>query len=336
MTTDIEGYPEGKMMPLPGICKKKFQKRGINTTVMSAETLSMSNVESLVYGEISEEIVKEMILHVQREKPTLWGASKPRTFISRQVLLTLYKDLTGIGFDKLSTLTHDMNQVNKDSLRENIKRVREVLCSWADKQINLGDQSTWRYAARNTNFPKPHEEVSLWFDSADFRLSGKRSTSKKDDWWSFKLNSPGVRYMVILDAKTNCRGIYGPYSPKVFDGHWLSCHSDWLEQHLSGAHVAADQHFEWGRDNLRGVKFHTPFKKKAKKRKPGHERPLSTLTQEQKQYNTSLYEVRARVESIFGVIKTKWKALQNPFFESHLQHKFITRTAVAIYNRENQ
>ena len=52
---------------------------------------------------------------------------------------------------------------------------------------------------------------------------------------------------MLSDAMRCVRRLWGGYSPKLFDGHFLKMNSDWLLWELSGGVVVADQHFNWGK-----------------------------------------------------------------------------------------
>ena len=73
----------------------------------------------------------------------------------------------------------------------------------------------WKTAASTIEFPK-NVAADLWMDSSDFPLTGKRSTSRKDDWWSYKLNGPGCRYMFLIDGQGRIRKIWARYFFKYF------------------------------------------------------------------------------------------------------------------------
>ena len=103
--------------------------------------------------------------------------------------------------------------------------------------------------------------VNIWLDSSDFRVAkkaGKRGL--KSDKWSFKLNSPGRRFMFACDGKVKVRRLWGGYSPKVHDGTFLELMHESIEQELHSAHVIGDQHFAKGRRLFDEILFYTPFK----------------------------------------------------------------------------
>jgi hypothetical protein len=68
--------------------------------------------------------------------------------------------------------------------------MRIHLEQWERGKIKKGKLSDWRRAAIRVPLGKQVKVVNLLVDSTDFRLSGKRRTSKKSEGWSYKLNLP--------------------------------------------------------------------------------------------------------------------------------------------------
>jgi hypothetical protein len=167
-------------------------------------------------------------------------------------------------------------------------------------------------------------------DSIDLHQEGVSKGHKKDPSWSYKLNSPGQRYMALSDANGKFRALWGGYSPKVYDGDFLKLQRDWLETNLKGAVILADNHFEWGKTGLNGVKFVTIVKHKKGSRATGT--GLSTLTKEVKQYNRELAAARARVENGFGRLVGVFDALQKPWGEDDEQQNACVWIAVGVDN----
>lgn len=138
--------------------------------------------------------------------------------------------------------------------------------------------------------------------------------------------------MVLSDATGRVMRLWGGYSPKLFDGHFLKMNQDWFCRKLSGGVVVADQHFNWGRKHLQDPKFHTPIKKPPK---PGkHFKDARTLTKAEVSYNHAIHQARARVETIFGRMNVRFKILTTPWRESNEQLDALVWMALAILNTE--
>jgi len=144
--------------------------------------------------------------------------------------------------------------------------------------------------------------------------------------------------MFLRDGHGIIRRCWGGYSPKLYDGHWLEVYKEWLEKHLKGASVVADQHFEWGKTSLKGVTFFTHIKKPAKPTKSQLKtgKDIKKLTIEQQKMNKDVRETRARIENVFGYLKTHFKVLAVLFLEDQEQLDAIVHYTSAIHNTRRQ
>jgi ribosomal protein L32 len=179
--------------------------------------------------------------------------------------------------------------------------------------------------------------VNLWADSEDLPLTGKRHISKKDPIWSYKTNSPGRRYILFADGRGRIRILWGGYTLKLFDGNFLEIQKGWQEKKFKGAGVIADHHFDWGKQNLKKVKFVVPFKKEAKRKRRGRrqeEKPKQAqLTSKGiEEWNKKVHHVCARVENRFGVMYQNFQALTKPWPESENQLDHLVFIAAGVIN----
>jgi hypothetical protein len=208
---------------------------------------------------------------------------------------------------------------------------------WAKSQLVLGTSRDWNNAVRNCGLKGVVKDVNLWMDSTDFPLEGVKSVSRKGSKWSYKLNRPGRRYMVLRNGKGKILKLWGGYSPKVYDGTWLEIMKQELDQTLAGGVVIADSHFAKGKTLFENVTFLTniPKQKQSRKKKSDDStegKDLEILTKEQEEFNEAHRRARARVESSFGFIKTKIDALAKPWSESEEQLDCLVWTAAGIHN----
>ena len=301
-------------------------------------TLSYLQIQEELFSRISESQVKELIIFIQAQNPILWGEQQPRNFVSNMVTLVLYKDAFKIGYQKLVKRVKLSYKITHKSLQHNAEVLRLLMKEWSKKHITLGSESDWNQAVHNCGFKGEIKNANLWMDSTDIPLEGRKSISRKDIRWSYKLNSPGRRYMIIRDGKGKVRKIWGGYSPKVHDGTWLEMMKDSLEENLSGGVVLADNHFSVGRKLFQKIKFLTNFAEKSgsKKRKREEEEDgegITTLAKQQKVFNKIHRKARARIETPFGYIKSKIESLSKPWSESSEQLDCLVWTAIGIFNR---
>jgi len=207
---------------------------------------------------VSDEVINSMLSYLSKLEITLWGMEKPRNFLRDMLVTMLYKDLKNIGVVKLHEGVCYGYKVSKNSLMHNTDVIREKLYGWAKEQIVLGNKNTWNAAARNSSLGNQVKDTNLWIDSTDFPLAERNGMGKSSEYWSFKLNSSGQRFMTLQDAHSRVLKVWGGYSPKLYDGHFLRSHHDFFES-LSGAKVIGDNHFEMGKKLFKNVKFYTNY-----------------------------------------------------------------------------
>ena len=250
------------------------------------------------------------------------------------VVMTLYKDLHGIGFDKLTESVHLDFKIGHSSLQHNVHAVRESLLEWSKDYIQVGSPTEWHQASRHCNFKEEFSGINLWIDSSDFPLTKNFAPTSKYDDWSPKLKKAGKRYMTVRE-KGIIRKIWGGYSPKINDGIYLEDHVDEFEDSFANAHFVGDTHFHKGKRLFRKLKFTTPLPVSGGKRKrnAGDEGDdYERATEVKKAYNQSVHACRNRVEIPFATVKNKFNSLTKPWSDSARQHKCLVNYAAAVVN----
>jgi hypothetical protein len=308
--------------------------------------LSYTSLQFLVQAKLPRGLfnIWKFNLAVNKEIQHLWGGEQQQEFIRKMITVCLYKDLYGVGYDRLCRHIDIGIQVRPKSLRHNVKLIRKLLAKWAANHLVNEGCASWNLQKKNFPKKKGFEDANLIIDSTDFPLVGKSSTSRKDPKWSFKLNGPAQRFTVIVDARGKVQGVFGGYSPKLYDGDWVKLMADMLIEKFDGGHIIGDTHYETANRIVKAkggnthLKFYTPFAKpRGRKRKRG-EYPddlsigVKCLTKTQLTWNQKLSHIRARVESPFGLVKSRWSSLNNPFYESEEQHDYLVRIALATHN----
>ncbi len=202
------------------------------------------------------------------------------------------------------------------------------------EQVQTGTYSDWERAKKKIRFRKPVKSLQLFMDSTDIAIAGKRTTSRKDPSWSYKENGPAQRFMIICDAKTRVRYLKGGYTPKLFDGHFLKLQQEDLEEKFKDAVIGADQHFEYGAKNFRKIEFIVPVKAPSKKKSKKNKTTENILCKKDTIHNQRLAAARARVESPFGAIKTKFGSLSAPWKEDLEQQDHLVKFAIGLHKYE--
>lgn len=294
-----------------------------------------SEVLRKVLARVPKHIYEQICTYIRSHQPSLWAAEKPRSFLKDQILLTLYKDLYGVGYHQLAADASFGYTITDHSLNNNCKKIREVLHQWSGEVITIGNEQEWNNQAKNCSFGRRVSDVNLWIDSSDFPMIGKSSVSRKSSYWSYKLNGPGRRYQMISDAKGKIRKIWGGFSPKLYDGDFMVINKDYINEAFRGAKMIADNHYSKAKKYFSNVKIYTNFvvRQTGSKRKRGEEGEddyVINTNKEQKEFNHEHQAARARVESPFGLIKRKFRCFQIPWGESEDQLNFAVYYAAAI------
>lgn len=299
-------------------------------------SLKYTNIENTVYEKVGKETMQEMERYVKQKRLILWGEDKPRYFLKRNLILCLYKDIVCIGYQRLLRTVDGLGfRINHKSLQHNTLVLRKSLHAWATVNIRLGTLKEWTDAARHVSPPDELSQVCLWMDSVDFILQGRRTVSRRSPDWSYKSNRPGQRYMFLRDGKGKVRKVWGGYSPKTFDGHWLRVQREWLEEELAGAGVIADNHFVWGTKNLHRVKFYCNLRELHSCQEDIDPDPTNYLSAKQRTLNLKIKQLRARVENTFGQMLGMFTSLSKPWAEGKQQQDYLVLVAAAVLNKKH-
>lgn len=324
-----------------------FETSRIERRLSVAEKMNFARMIYYVESKLSSDLRSELTEYVNSHPRVaeLWGQEQPNKFIETMVCTALYKDLSALGYSKIIQDVNFGFSIQAKSLSHNVKLIREMLMEWAKKQIVNEKKQAWNASSKILPKKKELKQVNLFMDSTDFRLAGKVLVSRKDSRWSYKLNSPGQRFQVLCDAKEIVQKVWGRYSPKIYDGHWIEIMAEELGLQFSGAFIIADTHYETANNILsrfkmqKRIRFYTPIAQpRGRKLKKNENLPndlsrgACVLTKEQQLYNKRHAHVRARVESPFGLIKMKWQGLSKPFFEKEYQQTLLVYIALGIHN----
>ena len=301
--------------------------------------MQLQGVKVELEAKLSAAVLSEVISYVKAQQPKLWGASKPRDFIQITVLLVLYHDITAIGYQALLKKIQLPYKISDKSLIHNTHVLRHLFSKWARTVIKLESCVEWKANSRSANVPASMPGVNLWTDSSDFKVQRSKGGRVKRSDHSFKLNRPGRRYLVFMDGKSHIRKVLGGYSPKVYDSHAVQLVKPWVEAHLTGGVVVADQHFATAAKDIKGVKFFVPHKKPYNSKKrlaAGDLQDVGTLPAKKKKFNDELAHLRARMEQPFGWIKTCFMMLDKPWREDLDQMDALVEFAFGVYTRRKQ
>lgn len=296
--------------------------------------LTYSDLKKFVEKKLSSHVYNQVLRFLQGKSPNLWGGQQKKDFLERNMVFVLYKYLKNVGFQNLLQEANFGSTFSDKSFRHNCHIILGLLEAWADTQLIFGQKRDWIAAARNVNRPAPFEKVVLWLDSFDVPKQNPSGWSKKDDDFSYKLNRYGSRYMCIRDGKGKVRKLWGGYTPKLYDSHFIKLKRKKFNKRMKGVHMIADQHFEYANESLTETKIWTNKKKeKSKKRKRDEsEDEDQILTKADTTYNATHNRLRNRVENIFGFVSNLFQSLKEPWAESDAQLDRLVFFAMAVYN----
>lgn len=181
--------------------------------------ISFQHISYKVGHTIGKLCLTNIVEFLDTQDLSLWGAQQPRLFEVKSLYISIYKDLTGIGYKELSEGTKLWHKIADKTLRHNCQLLRELRWKWGKRKIIKGEKKNWDDSSENVRKPAFLKKVNLWMDSFDIALRVKAKRS--DDNWSFKCNSKGIRFQAILDGESRFRGLYGGYSLKLYEVHWV-------------------------------------------------------------------------------------------------------------------
>jgi len=294
-------------------------------------------VQEKVEHSVSEGVLKKMISYVKDNKLALWRERQPPSFLQHMVVITIYHDLTGIGYSTLEKEVKFPYKISHKSLSHNCQKIRKLLGEWGNSTIKLNNESTWKLASIGITISKRVKEIGtgayLWIDSVDLPINKFKGYITKFPWYSFKLNGPGRRFMLIRNGRRKVVGMWGGYTPKLYDGHWVQDHKKELNEKLAGATIFGDNHFQYGAKYLKNAKILTPNGPErknpdmfewvqgdegmSKRKRDVYEfdrgESVERETKEELKWNADIKRLRARVEEIFGYLTNKFVLLAEPF-----------------------
>jgi hypothetical protein len=186
-------------------------------------------------------------------------------------------------------------------------------------------------------FPNDFALANLWIDTTDFKLTDRQSIKGNTDFYSHKEGAPALRYRILFDARGVARKIFRPTGGGIHEANFVRLTADWFEEHLKGAVIIGDSHFSTAAKLFHDPKVLTPVNPKEKEQKcKASEDPdlelLEVKTKTKQKYSDDGHKVRGRVESPFGLIKSKFKALDQKRHGEEEQQTCLIYYAVAILN----
>lgn len=297
--------------------------------------INAADVRNFVIQKIGRECFLKLVDFAKESHVKLMGEQVSLQRIPTVVALSLYRDLTGQGYQRILSQVR-LSWIYSDlSFRTNTKRLRAALHKWARKQIKRGTWGEWDQAAKDCRLPKRLRDITLWIDAVDFPVERGPGRSQ---FWSHKLGRPGLQYMVIRDGKRKIRGLYGGHSPKTYEGTWLRSHKELMEEQWAGGVFVGDEHFHKANTYFSDPVFHTTVRAipsqevSSQKNQSVSSSERAALTRKQELHNSEISDARARIESVCGQLSHTFQCLTKPWAEEFEQLDYVVNIAAAVAN----
>jgi hypothetical protein len=316
------------------LLKNKKCKRFTNVHLTVGFIFMITTYKQLrqaVVDVLNETVLMKIIKSVKFPAETIWGSSQPRKASTAIILITIYKDIQGIGYNSLKKEIEPYWQMSNEAIQRNIKLVRKELRNWANTIIIPEDVNRLSRLAIRANRPIPCENVSLWVDSTDFRIKGKRSLHKEKSKYAKKLKSPGRRWLTICNVRGQTQWISPPHLPTAYDSHILSRYSTSIESSFPRTTMIGDNHFRMAASAFITITLITPVSRAGRRKKVDGVMVPRQLSQEDEKINEVISLVRGKIEAPYGWVKQRFSALSQPFYEDEEQHDCLVRFAFACH-----
>ena len=116
--------------------------------------------------------------------------------------------------------------------------------------------------------------------------------------------------------------IWGGYSPKVYDGHWIPLHRRWLNHNLQGCYLFGDSHYWSAQDDLDQVTLIATMPKTVKPKHGVATVGTTTIMVNDDDFKLQqkvVHQIRPNVERSFGQMSQIFNALNKKFIDGERQ-----------------
>jgi len=106
--------------------------------------LNYTNIKKTVHYKVKEDTIKSIIKYIEKnyeDDSFLWGESRNKYFMRKTIYITFFKDIEGIGYDKLQKIIRQWYNVGKESIQHNVHAIREIMSKWGISQIIPGNEN---------------------------------------------------------------------------------------------------------------------------------------------------------------------------------------------------
>lgn len=283
---------------------------------MQAGRLSFEEARDAFISRISLPIYNEVYQFFSNNHSHLWGQVDEADWIEKVFAWSLYKYMYNRGYHSLRRSSDFGLNISHGSYVHNTHVVLRTLKEWALQQITIRPSQEWENHKIFLTREPTLNRVNLLIDSTDFPITKHKGMGKKSSDWSYKCNSPGRRYMVIMDCNYVIQRVWGGYSPKVYDAEFLNIVQPDFDALFHGGVILGDMAFRSANDRLRNCQIVTAIPQPANRANRRTGENVAVFTQEQKKFNQAVHQARARIENPFAQIENIFTTLQHKFNEN--------------------
>jgi mannosyltransferase OCH1-like enzyme len=136
-------------------------------------------IKNKVISTLGENTFKNILQFAKNENPSLWREQKPHNFLEINLVLTIYKDLTGMAYNNIINNVSLNFNLNHKSFQHNAKSLRVVLTKWKNSTIQLDTTQDWKTAVRDVDLDPLLTNARLWMDLCNFSKAKKRKNKSE-------------------------------------------------------------------------------------------------------------------------------------------------------------
>ena len=136
---------------------------------------------------------------IKFQKYELYVIKPTKQRIKQSIIICIYRDLTNISQNKLLKQICKWYHMSLRSFQHNLNKSRSKLKNWADNVLKPPSMNQLKKSAKTISMPRSCQSVLLWADTTEFRMLGKCKGPSKVDRWSFKVNGPGRKFLILSE-----------------------------------------------------------------------------------------------------------------------------------------
>ena len=119
-------------------------------------------------------VLNELCSLVHTKNVKLWGLSQSPNYVEKCLALSIFKDRSRMGYGTLASVVRKWFKTTGKTLMHNQHLIRPVWKEWARLQFKLGNLTERKRAGYRTNKKDQFDGITIWIDSTDVPMQGRR------------------------------------------------------------------------------------------------------------------------------------------------------------------